>query len=425
LEQATPDRSRAAIERVVREEWGYTLATLVGRVRDFDLAEDVLQDAGVAALQHWPRTGVPENPRAWLLQTARRKAIDRFRRDARFDALRTEFEAQAERAEREGAEEAEETAVDERLSLIFTCCHPALGEQARVGLTLRTLGGLTTIEIARAFLVAETALAQRLVRAKKKIKAAKIPYRVPPPDLWPERLTSVLSVVYFIFNEGYSATSGERPTRADLCSEAIRLGRILVDLAPSEPEALGLLALMLLHDSRRGARTDLEGNLVTLEEQDRGRWNREAIREGDEFLRRALATRAPGPYQIQAAISAVHASADSYENTDWREIVGLYRALYDLQPSWVVRLNEAVAASYADGPQAGLDMLEGLDDGEAVERYQPYHAARADLLRRAGRLDEANAAYRRAIDLTRNEAERRFLESRLSDPGHAATKKPR
>ncbi len=413
--QATPDRSRAIIERVVREEWGYTLATLVGQVRDFDLAEDVLQDAAVAALQHWPASGVPRHPRAWLLQTARRKAIDRFRRDTTFDAKRKELEKQVARADRADDDENEGTVVDERLSLIFTCCHPALGEQARVALTLRTLGGLTTTEIARAFLVPEPTMAQRLVRAKRKIQAAKIPYRVPPPDLWPERLASVLSVVYFIFNEGFSATSGDRLTRAELCREAIRLGRILVDLAPSEPEALGVLALMLLHDSRRAARVDADGNLMTLEQQDRGQWDRETIREGDELLRKALAMKRPGPYQIQAAISAVHAVADAYDKTNWGEIAGLYRALFELQPSWVVRLNEAVALSFAEGPQAGLDLLAELDGLEAVHRYQPYHAARADLLRRAGRLEEAAAVYRRAIELSRNEADRRFLEQRVRD----------
>jgi RNA polymerase sigma-70 factor (ECF subfamily) len=415
LEQATPDPSRAAIERVVREEWGYTLATLVGEVRDLELAEDVLQDAAVAALQHWPESGVPRHPRAWLIQTARRKAIDRFRRDARFDARRAELEIQIERDGRTDAAKIEETALDERLSLIFTCCHPALGEQARVALTLRTLGGLTTTEIARAFLVPETTMAQRLVRAKRKIRAARIPYRVPPPDLWPERLVSVLAVVYLIFNEGYSATSGNRPTRSDLCSEAIRLGRILVALAPHEPEVLGVLSLMLLHDSRRAARSDDDGNLVTLEFQDRGLWDGDAIREGDELLRRALAIQRPGVYQIQAAISAVHANAESYESTDWREIAGLYRALYELQPSWVVRLNQAVALSYAESPRAGLEVLAELEKIDATSHYQPYHAARADFLRRAGRLEESATAYRRAIELSGNEAERRFLEARLRE----------
>jgi RNA polymerase sigma-70 factor (ECF subfamily) len=284
-----------------------------------------------------------------------------------------------------------------------------------VALTLRTLGGLTTTEIARAFLVPETTMAQRLVRAKRKIKAANIPYHVPPPHLWPERLESVLSVVYFIFNEGYRATSGDKLTRADLCDEAIRLGRILVALASREPEAVGVVALMLLHDARRNARTDAEGNLVTLENQDRSLWNREQIAEGDRLLREALAMKRPGPYQLQAAISAVHAVANSYAETGWVEIAALYRKLFELQPSAVVRLNEAVAISFAESAEAGLKVLAELDGQEAMEDYQPFHAARADLLRRAGRREEAAEAYLRAASLSQNEAERRFLEQRLKE----------
>jgi RNA polymerase sigma-70 factor (ECF subfamily) len=414
LGQATTDRSRAAIDGVVREQWGYILATLVGHLRDIELAEDVLQDAAVAALRHWPRSGIPDTPRAWLLQTARRKAIDLLRRDARFKVKREQL-AQLVELEQQSDDGAEESVVDERLSLIFTCCHPALGEQARVALTLRTLGGLTTSEISRAFLVPETTMAQRLVRAKRKIKAANIPYRIPPPDLWPERLTSVLAVVYFIFNEGYSATSGGRLTRGDLCDEAIRLGGILVELAPHEPETGGLLALMLLHDSRRAARVDAKGNLVTLERQDRALWNREQIERGERLLQQALGMRQAGPFQVQAAISATHASASSYAETDWHEITGLYRKLYQLQPSWVVKLNEAVALSFAEGPEEGLDALAELEQLELMDRYQPFHAARADLLRRAGKDEEAVVAYRRALELTGNAAERRFLESRLND----------
>jgi RNA polymerase sigma-70 factor (ECF subfamily) len=414
LGQATTDRSRAAIDGVVREQWGYILATLVGHLRDIELAEDVLQDAAVAALRHWPRSGIPDTPRAWLLQTARRKAIDLLRRDARFKVKREQL-AQLVELEQQSDDGAEESVVDERLSLIFTCCHPALGEQARVALTLRTLGGLTTSEISRAFLLPETTMAQRLVRAKRKIKAANIPYRIPPPDLWPERLTSVLAVVYFIFNEGYSATSGGRLTRGDLCDEAIRLGGILVELAPHEPETGGLLALMLLHDSRRAARVDANGNLVTLERQDRALWNREQIERGERLLQQALAMRQAGPFQVQAAISATHASASSYAETDWHEITGLYRKLYQLQPSWVVKLNEAVALSFAEGPEEGLDALAELEQLELMDRYQPFHAARADLLRRAGKDEEAVVAYRRALELTGNAAERRFLESRLND----------
>lgn len=302
--------------------------------------------------------------------------------------------------------------MDQRLSLIFTCCHPALGEQARVALTLRTLGGLTTGEIARAFLAPETTMAQRLVRAQRKIKAARIPYRVPPLELWPERLQSVLAVVYFIFNEGYRASSGPRLTRADLCEEAIRLGRVLVALAPGEAEVGGLLALMLLHDSRRAARSDHAGRLVTLEEQDRELWDRARIAEGKQTLLRALALRAAGPYQIQASISALHADAASHEQTDWRQIVGLYERLHRLTPSWVVLLNRAVAISFAEGAEVGLAEIDGLPTGDGAERYQPFHAARADLLRRAGRAAEAAEAYARALELTDNEMERDFLERR-------------
>ena len=379
-----------------------------------DLAEDALQDAAVAALEHWPATGVPAEPRAWLLQSARHRAIDRLRRDARWRDRRDELERLLAAAPFAQPDlEATEKKEDERLSLIFTCCHPALDEPSRVALTLRTLGGLNTQEIARAFLLPEATLAQRLVRAKRKIRAAGIPYRVPPPHLWPERLESVLAVVYFIFNEGYSATSGPAPTRADLCEEALRLGTILVEAAPGEAEAAGLLALMLLHDSRRQARTDPQGRLITLEEQDRRGWNRDRIEAGTRLLERTLALRRPGPYQVQAAISAVHARSASHAATDWTEITLLYRKLYELQPSPVVRLNEIVALSFAEGAQAGLDALRQIERFTVLERYQPYHAARADLLRRAGRNVEAAAAYRKAIDLSENAAEKAFLERRL------------
>ncbi len=406
---------RAAVERIVREEWGRVLATLMGSVRDLDLAEDVLQDAFVAALQRWPEDGVPEHPRAWLLRTARHKAIDRFRRDANFKVKRAQLETLVELERRAKPDEMDDTIEDERLRLVFTCCHPALAEPARVALTLRTIGGLTTTEIARAFLVPETTMAQRLVRAKRKIKAAGIPYRVPPPRLWPERLRSVLSVIYLVFNEGYAATSGRQPTRAGLCNEAIRLGRILVDLVPREPEAAGLLALMLLHDSRRLARTDDSDDLVTLERQDRSLWNQERIEAGARFLRRAIDLGRVGPYQIQAAISAVHARAESYGATDWHEITSLYRRLYELLPSPVIALNMAVALSFAEGVNAGLAALTDLDEQGVLERYQPFHAARADLLRRAGRLADAANAYRQALMLTRNAAEQRFLETRLQE----------
>ncbi len=387
----------------------------MGSVRDLELAEDVLQDAFVAALQRWPEDGVPKHPRAWLLRTARHKAIDRFRRDANFQLKRTQLEVLVELERRAKPDEMDDTIEDERLRLVFTCCHPALAEPARVALTLRTIGGLTTTEIARAFLVPETTMAQRLVRAKRKIKAAGIPYRVPPPRLWPERLHSVLSVIYLVFNEGYAATSGRQPTRAGLCDEAIRLGRILVDLVPREPEAAGLLALMLLHDSRRRARTDDSGDLVTLERQDRSLWNREQIDEGARLLRRAIEKGRVGPYQIQAAISAVHARAQRYGATDWHEITSLYGKLYELLPSPVIALNKAVALSFAEGVEAGLAALTDLDEQAVLARYQPFHAARADLLRRAGRSGDAANAYRQALMLTRNAAEQRFLETRLQE----------
>ena len=410
---------RARIDAVVREQWGRVLAILVGSVRDFDLAEDVLQDAVVIALERWPTEGLPGNPGGWLLQTARRKAIDRYRRDASFRAKREELSRLIEADARDPGGEPDETAVDQHLSLMFTCCHPALKEPARVALTLRALGGLTTPEIARAFLVPEATMAQRLVRAKSKIKAAKIPYRVPPPHLWPERLASVLAVVYLIFNEGYKASSGRELTRTDLCDEAIRLGRVLVELADDEPEAAGLLALMLLHDSRREARTGALGELVTLEHQDRRLWDRGKIAEGERLLHKAMLRRRPGPYQLQAAISAVHAGADSHATTDWEQIRLLYRRLGEFQPTRVVRLNEAVALSFALGPNAALQALDELGTPGVLARYAPFWAARADFLRRAGRTAESAEAYRKAIELTENRTEREFLERRLKDLGGA------
>ena len=413
---ASPEHTRAAVEQIVREEWGQVLAALMGYVRDFDLAEDMLQDACVAALQHWPVDGTPRKPGAWLLQTARRKAIDRFRRDANFESKRAELKVMIQleqQARREEKDDMDESISDERLRLIFTCCHPALEEHARVALTLRTLGGLTTSEIARAFLIPETTLAQRLVRAKRKIKAANIPYVIPPPHLWSERVDSVLSVIYLIFNEGYAATSGRELMRADLCREAIRLSRILFRLAPQDPEVAGLLALMLLHDSRQQSRIDDAGNLVTLEQQNRTLWNRERIDAGVRLLRGALALGRLGPFQIQAAISAVHAQAEVYDDTDWKEITLLYGKLDELQPSPVVKLNAAVALSFAEGAEAGLAALVELDEQRVLEHYQPFHAARADLLRRAGRTEDSAVAYRRALELTDNSTEQRFLKQRL------------
>jgi len=418
--QSSQDSTQAAVETIVREEWGRVLAALVGTVRDFELAEDALQDAVVTALQRWPRVGVPIQPRAWLYRTARNRAIDRLRRDANFKAKRSQLEVLAElesQSRQESMNETAEAIEDDRLRLVFTCCHPALSKAARVALTLRTVGGLATNEIARAFLVPEATMAQRLVRAKRKIRAANIPYRVPPPQMWPERLTSVLSVIYLIFNEGYAATSGGQPMRTRLCDEAIRLGRIVANLVPEEPEANGLLALMLLHHSRHRARTDQLGHLVTLEQQDRGQWDQDQIQAGMFCLQRSQDTPGTGPYQLQAAISAVHARAASHDATDWHAVTSLYGQLYALVPSPVIALNRVVALSFADGPQAGLAALADLEQQGGLERYQPYHAARADLFRRAGRRQDAITAYRQALTFTSNAAERRFLKSRLRELG--------
>ncbi len=414
--EADNDQPKAAVEKIVREEWGQVLAALMAYVRDFSLAEDMLQDACVSALEHWPKDGVPRNPRAWLLQTARRKAIDRFRRQANFESKRAELEILINLEQQIRLSEEDtvaDTIPDDRLRLIFTCCHPALEAHARVALTLRTLGGLTTAEISRAFMIPEITMAQRLVRAKRKIKVAKIPYIVPSPNLWPERIESVLTVIYLIFNEGYATSSGNQPTRADLCHEAIRLGNILISLVPQEPEVAGLLSLMLLHDSRRPARTNRDVKMVTLEHQNRDLWKHEQIDKGVNILQRALLMRRHGPFQLQAAISASHAQAKHYEETDWHEITLLYEKLYEMQPSPVIKLNAAVALSFAHGAQAGLTAMAELDAHSELEQYQPYHAARADLFRRAGRKEDSVAAYRRALEMTENAAERHFLQERL------------
>jgi RNA polymerase sigma-70 factor (ECF subfamily) len=379
---------------------------------DFELAEDAVQEAFAEALRTWESRGVPSNPGAWITTTARNRAIDRLRRER---TLREKTETLTRLAELEslGGDETDVSGIpDDRLRLIFTCCHPALSLEARVALTLKTLGGLTTGEIARAFLVGEPTMAQRIVRAKRKIAAAAIPYRVPPPELLPERFPGVLAVLYLVFNEGYASTRGPL-VRAELCDEAIRLSRVLHTLMPGEPEAAGLLALMLLQHSRRGARTDAGGGLVLLEEQDRARWDHDMIDEGLALIDETVELRRPGPYQVQAAIAALHARAPRPEDTDWPQIAALYGGLLALAPSPVIELNRAVAVAMADGPDAGLALMEPLAD--RLDRYHLFHAARADLLRRGGAAADAGAAYTRAIELATNPAERRFLERRLRD----------
>ncbi len=388
---------------------------------DFDLAEEVVQEAFVTALETWPLRGVPDNPGAWITTTARNRAIDRLRRRTRLrdkiDALSRDAAIEAELATIDSAVTAEsETDVpftDDRLRLIFTCCHPALPLDGRIALTLRTLGGLTTPEIARAFLVPESTLAQRLVRAKRKIRDAGIPYRVPPRELLAERLDGVLKVLYLVYNEGYAATSGDALVRRELSAEAIRLARIVVSLLPDEPEATGLLALMLLHDARRDARVGADGGLVLLEDQDRSRWDHDAIDEGRALVQAVLPIGRVGPYQLQAAIAALHDEAVDASATDWSQIAVLYLALVRLDPSPVVRLNHAVAVAMADGPSVGLALMDGLVEEGDLDRYPYLHAGRADLLRRLGRHSEAAAAYRHALSFTANRAERTYLETRL------------
>jgi RNA polymerase sigma-70 factor, ECF subfamily len=402
------------IEHTYRTESRRVLATLIRLLGDFDLAEEAMQEAFAAALERWPLDGLPKNPRAWLVSTGRFKAIDALRRRARFDASLEPLARQLGDGTTPPLEIDDESVEDDRLRLIFTCCHPALPPDAQVALTLREVCGLTTEEIARAFLSPAPTLAQRIVRAKAKIKAARIPYQVPARADLPERLASVLHVVYLVFNEGYSASSGSSLTRHDLSAEAIRLGRLLVELLP-EPEAMGLLALMLLHESRREARTSADGELLLLDAQDRTRWNRQLIAEGVALIERAMRSRQFGPYTLQAAIAALHAEAPTPEATDWAEIVGLYDVLLRADPSPVIELNRAAAVAMRDGPAAGLALIDRILARGELQEYQLAHSARAELCRRLHRIDEALESYQRALELTRQEPQRRFIQRRLAE----------
>ena len=414
MTEHTAEEVREKVGAVYRSESRRIFATLIRLLGDFELAEDALHDAFSAALERWPMEGIPANPRAWLVSAGRFKGIDAMRRRARFETSQTAI------AEKLGAEARDEATLDDegieddRLRLIFTCCHPVLAPEARVALTLREVCGLTTEEIARAFLTVPSTLAQRIVRAKAKIREARIPFQVPSPAELPERLETVLQVIYLVFNEGYSASSGESITRSDLSGEAIRIGRLLAELLP-DPEVRGLLALMLLQESRRAARTSSTGDLILLEDQDRSLWNRDQIAEGQALVEKALSLRQLGPYTLQAAIAAAHASASSATATDWKRVVGLYDLLMYVQPSPVVELNRAVAVAMRDGADAGLALIEGILAPGNLASYHLAHAARADLCRRLGKTAEARASYQVALRLARQEPERRFLERRLAE----------
>ncbi len=404
----------AAVERLFRNESPIVLATLTRHLGDLQLAEDALQDALASAIAAWPTNGVPDNPAAWITVTARRSAIDRLRR-TRSLADRTERLAELSRLESQANDSDPASIQDDQLRLIFTCCHPALNLPSRIALTLRTVGGLSTAEVARTLLVSEPTMAQRLTRAKRQIRDKNIPYRIPSPQELTERVAAVLKVIYLIFTEGHLASEGERLVRTDLCTEAIRLGRLLVNLLPREAEAQGLLALMLLHDARQHARIDSHGSFVSLADQDRSSWNREEIDAGVSALRRALQLQKPGPFQLQAAIAALHAEAPSADQTDWTQIAEIYAALARLDPSPVIEVNRAVATAFAEGPAAGVRILEPFLIDPDLERYQPLHAAHAELRRQMGDFEAAAEAYRRAIQLTTNNVEARELRQRLAD----------
>ncbi len=418
MTESGAEKVRETIDALYRSDSRRVLATLIRLLGDFDLAEEALHDAFATAVERWPADGVPGNPRAWLVSAGRFRALDALRRRARFDRSATEIASRLglDRAAPDPAGALDEELADDRLRLVFTCCHPALKPEAQVALTLREVCGLTTEEIARAFLTTAPTVAQRIVRAKAKIRDARIPYQVPSRAELPARLDAVLRVVYLVFNEGYAASSGDSVTRHDLSAEAIRLGRLLVELLP-EPEAMGLLALMLLHESRRAARTTPEGDLVLLADQDRSRWDRDAIAEGKALVRHALGSKRVGPYTLQAAIAAVHTEAEHAAATDWAEVVGLYDVLMQLDPSPVVELNRAVAIAMRDGPAAGLALVDALLARGELDGYHLAHSARADLCRRLGRPAEARVSYERALALAQQGPERRFLEGRLRELG--------